>query len=181
MTMKKLRNEELNRLSVDEFRRSEKNPVVLILDNIRSLHNIGSIFRTGDAFRVAHIYLCGITASPPHREIHKTALGSTETVDWTYFDKTLEAVELAKKDGYSIIALEQVDESIYLNDFQPDEIKKIALVLGNEIKGVSEDVIPFLDYCLEIPQFGHKHSFNVSVSCGIALWDLMQKMELLQL
>ncbi|MEJ2595114.1 MAG: RNA methyltransferase [bacterium] len=177
--MKKLRNEELNRLTIDEFRQAEKKPVIIILDNIRSLHNIGSIFRTGDAFRVAHIYLCGITACPPHREIHKTALGSTETVDWTYFEKTTEAIELARKEGYSVIALEQTDESIYLNEYQPVDLKKLALVLGNEIKGVSEDVIPLVDGCLEIPQFGHKHSFNVSVSSGIALWDLLQKMKLL--
>ena len=175
--MKKRSIEELNRLSVSEFKKAEKNPFILILDNIRSLNNIGSIFRTADAFRVSHIYLCGITARPPHREIRKTALGSTESVDWTYTEDVREAIKKARKEGFVILSLEQTRDGIYLNDYHPEPGAKVALILGNEVQGVSEDAIRLSDHCIEIPQFGHKHSFNVTISNGIALWDLLQKMK----
>ena len=174
--MRKLKNEELNRLNVDEFKSAEKNPIILILDNIRSLNNIGSIFRTADAFRVEHIFLCGITAKPPHREIQKTALGATESVEWTYDEHTYKVVEDLKQKEYKIISLEQAEMSVMLNDFIPDIGSKYAIVLGNEVKGVDQQVIDLSDYCIEIPQFGTKHSFNVTVSNGIILWDLLQKM-----
>ncbi len=181
LQMKKLKTDELNRLSIDGFKSAEKNPIVLILDNIRSLNNIGSIFRTADAFRISHIYLCGITACPPHREIHKTALGSTESVDWSYYESSVEAVIELRKKGYTILALEQTDGSILLNKYEPDPNSQIALILGNEVKGVSEGVIQLADHCIEIPQFGYKHSFNVTVSNGIALWDLLLKMNCLKI
>ena len=174
--MRKLKNEELNRLNVDEFKSAEKNPIILILDNIRSLNNIGSIFRTADAFRVEHIFLCGITAKPPHREIQKTALGATESVEWTYEEYTYKVIEHLKQKAYKIISLEQAEMSVMLNDFIPDISSKYAIVLGNEVKGVDQQVIDLSDYCIEIPQFGTKHSFNVTVSNGIILWDLLQKM-----
>jgi len=174
--MKKLKNSELNRLNIDSYKDADKNPIVLVLDNIRSLNNIGSIFRTADAFRIKAIYLCGITAQPPHREIHKTALGATDSVDWKYFKTTIEAVEELKNDGYEIISLEQADESIMLNNFSPKLNTSYAIVLGNEVKGVDQNIIDLSDYCIEIPQFGTKHSFNVTVSNGIIIWDILLKM-----
>ena len=174
--MKKLKNSELNRLNIDSYKDADKNPIVLVLDNIRSLNNIGSIFRTADAFRIKAIYLCGITAQPPHREIHKTALGATDSVDWKYFKTTTEAVEELKNDRYEIISLEQADESIMLNDFSPKSATAYAIVLGNEVKGVDQNIIDLSDYCIEIPQFGTKHSFNVTVSNGIIIWDILLKM-----
>jgi 23S rRNA (guanosine2251-2'-O)-methyltransferase len=175
--MKKLSMEELNRLSVEEYKQVKKSPLVLVLDNIRSLNNVGSAFRTGDAFRIEKIYLCGITGTPPHRDIQKTALGATESVEWEYCLDTLEAVEKLKAVGYRVCALEQVDHSIMLNEFQAEKGQKYALVFGNEVFGVEEKVLQACDTVLEIPQLGTKHSLNISVSLGIAIWDLMVKLE----
>ncbi|OFX60670.1 MAG: RNA methyltransferase [Bacteroidetes bacterium GWA2_30_7] len=172
---RKLKNEELNRLTTDEFKGSEKIPVIIILDNIRSLNNIGSVFRTADAFRVESIYLCGITACPPNKEIHKTALGATETVNWKYFEKTIDAIKFLKNQNVLIISIEQAENSIELQDFKIEMNKKYALIFGNEVKGVEQDAVNLSDYCVEIPQFGTKHSFNISVSVGIVLWDLFLK------
>ena len=178
--MRKLTNDELNRKSISEFRASSKAPFVIVLDNIRSLNNIGSVFRTADAFIAEAIYLCGITARPPHREIHKTALGATESVSWKYFEKSADAVTSLKKEGYIIVSLEQTDGSVALGDFYPVKGKKYALVFGHEIHGVSDDVIHISDHCVEIPQFGTKHSFNIAVSAGIVLWELTMKLGLRQ-
>lgn len=172
---RKLKNEELNRLSTDEFKSSEKNPIVIVLDNIRSLNNIGSVFRTADAFRVESIFLCGITACPPNNEIHKTALGATETVNWKYFEKTIDAVNELKNQNFTIISIEQAEKSIELQDFKIEKNKNYALFFGNEVKGVEQEVVNASNYCVEIPQFGTKHSFNISVSVGIVLWDLFLK------
>ena len=177
--MRKLKNAELNRLDVDSYKNAEKNPIVLVLDNIRSLNNIGSIFRTADAFRVKTIYLCGITAQPPHRDIHKTALGATDSVTWKYVASTTEAVHELKTQGYKIVALEQADKSIMLHHFTPDPKSTYAIILGNEVHGVEQKVVDLSDHCVEIPQFGTKHSFNVTVSNGIVLWDILQKMKVL--
>ena len=171
-TMRKLKNEELNRISANEFKHAEKMQVVIVLDNIRSLNNIGSVFRTADAFRVEKIYLCGITGIPPHREIHKTALGATESVEWEHVNRTREAVLILKDSGYRIIAIEQMDKSIFLQDFKILPNEKLALIFGNEIVGISDEIIEDIDNCLEIPQFGTKHSFNIAVSAGIVLWHL---------
>ncbi|HBB90806.1 MAG: RNA methyltransferase [Bacteroidetes bacterium GWF2_49_14] len=168
--MRKLANNELGRLDVEGFRQSEKNPVVVVLDNVRSLNNIGSIFRTCDAFRISRLILCGISTPPPHRDIHKTALGAELSVDWQYYENTLDAVKDLKKQKYYITALEQTETSIALNRFQP--IQPIALIFGNEIHGVSQDVINLCDAAVEIPQFGTKHSLNVAVSVGIVLWEV---------
>ncbi len=173
--MRKLKNSELNRKSTPDFKKADKLPVIVVLDNIRSLNNIGSFFRTGDAFCIQGIYLCGITATPPHREIHKTALGATESVDWKYFEITVEAISHLKKTGYSVIAIEQMDNSISLLDYDFRKHPKTALVFGNEIKGVSDEILPQIDGCIEIPQFGTKHSLNVSVSAGIVLWQFLQQ------
>lgn len=173
--MKKLANEELNRLSVEEFKDSEKNPLVVVLDNVRSLNNIGSIFRTSDAFRVEAIYLCGISACPPNKEIHKTALGAEDSVVWIYFEKTIDAVIDLRNKNYKIISIEQVEESVELHNFSFDKKNKYALIFGNEVKGVGQEVIDKSDYCLEIPQFGTKHSFNVTISVGIVLWEFYTK------
>jgi len=175
--MRKLKNEELGRLSIHEFKKAEKNPIVIVLDNIRSLNNIGSIFRTADAFRIECIFLCGITAKPPHREIQKTALGATESVEWVYNTETKETIEMLKVKGYKIVAVEQAENSIMLNNFIPGTDEKYAIVLGNEVKGVAQEIVNNSDFCIEIPQFGTKHSFNVTVSNGIVLWDLLQKMK----
>ena len=168
--MRKLKNEELGRKSVDEFRASEKTPLVIVLDNVRSLHNIGSVFRTADAFLLEGIYLCGITATPPHREIHKTALGATETVSWKYFKTTVDAVNGLKKEGYTVIAVEQAEESIALDKFKPGKNKKYAVIFGHEIAGVADEVMPVVDACIEVPQAGYKHSLNISVCAGIVAW-----------
>lgn len=173
--MRKLRNSELNRLTVDEFRKSKKMPVLIILEDIRSFNNIGSIFRTADSFCVEGIYLCGITAVPPHREINKTALGATESIEWKYFESTIEALKKLKANGYDIAAVEQVENSISLEKFSPTIKDKTALIFGNEINGVSTEALKVSDFCLEIPQFGTKHSFNVSVSAGIVLWHIYQR------
>jgi 23S rRNA (guanosine2251-2'-O)-methyltransferase len=169
--MRKLSMDELNRVSVEKFTQLAKLPVICVLDNIRSQHNIGSIFRTSDAFRIEELYLCGITATPPNREINKSALGATESVKWQYFADTSEAVNQLKKDGYKIIAVEQAVGSINLEDYTPDTSRKIALVFGNEVTGVIEDVMDLVDTCIEIPQFGTKHSFNVSVTAAIVLYQ----------
>ena len=174
---KKLEMEDLNRLSVDEFKHAKKFPIVVILDNIRSLSNVGSVFRTSDAFRIESVYLCGITATPPHREIHKTALSATESVDWKYFKTTIEAVNFLKNDGYKIISVEQVENSTKLHDLQVDKNCNCALIFGNEVKGVDNDIIAISDCCVEIPQWGTKHSLNISVSVGIVLWDMVLKLK----
>ncbi|MEI6049593.1 MAG: RNA methyltransferase [Bacteroidota bacterium] len=173
--MRKLLNKELIRKSVEQFRKSEKSPFVLVLDNVRSQSNIGSIFRTADAFLTEAIYLCGITAIPPHREIQKTALGATESVAWRYFPKTTDAIHDLKKDGYKIIAIEQAEGSVELQDMQIEKREKYALVFGHEVNGVDQEVLDLCDYCIEIPQFGTKHSFNIAISVGIVLWELNKK------
>jgi len=176
--MQKLKNEELNRLSPEEFKTHSKAPIILILDNIRSMDNVGSAFRTSDAFLIEAIYLTGITAQPPHRGINKTALGATDTVNWSYFKTTEEAVNFAKSQDYIITAVEQADDSTYLNDFDPSKNSKYALVFGNEVFGVEEEIVQQADICLEIPQFGTKHSLNISVSIGVVLWDITSKLSL---
>ena len=174
--MRKLKLDELNRASVAEFESQKKLPVTVVLDNVRSMHNIGSIFRTADGFAIEQIYLCGITAQPPHREIEKTALGATQSISWTYFDTPVKAIEQLSANGYQIIAIEQAENSILLNEFKPDTNEKYALVFGNEVNGVSDEVMEKIDACIEIPQFGTKHSFNVVVSAGIVLWDFFSKL-----
>lgn len=174
---RKLLVDELNRLSISDFKKASKVHVIVVLDNIRSLSNIGSIFRTADAFCIEAVYLCGITAQPPHREIHKTALSSTESVDWRYFRTTEDAVQNLKSKNFKIISIEQVDNSIMLNDFQPEPNGNYALIFGNEVHGVDDNIIALSDNCIEIPQWGTKHSFNVSVSAGIILWDIVLKLK----
>lgn len=176
--MRKLKNSELKRLNVEEFKQSEKIPLIVILDNIRSLNNIGSVFRTADAFLIEKIYLCGITAQPPHKEIHKTALGATETVDWKYEESTVELVKKLKNEGVQILSIEQTEASTSLETFIPSQESKYAVIFGNEVKGVSQEVVNASDNCIEIPQYGTKHSLNISVSCGIVLWDIFVKMKL---
>jgi len=176
--MQKLKLAELNRVSIAEFKESEKLPVVVVLDNVRSMHNIGSIFRTADGFAVEQICLCGITAQPPHREIEKTALGATQSVDWKYFPTTPDAVEHLRNNGYEIIAIEQAAGSTMLNTYQTDPDKKFALIFGNEVNGVDDAVMAKVDECIEIPQFGTKHSFNITISAGIVLWDFFAKLRL---
>ncbi|HKI90052.1 MAG TPA: RNA methyltransferase [Draconibacterium sp.] len=175
--MRKLRNSELNRLTVDEYKQSEKTPIVVVLDNIRSCNNIGSVFRTSDALLIEKIYLCGITATPPNKEIHKTALDAEKSVNWKYMEQTEEAVKELKEKGYKVFAIEQVENSISLPFFQPDKIEKLALIFGNEVKGVQQKVVRLCDASIEIPQYGTKHSFNISVSAGIVLWDIFQKLK----
>ncbi|MBR2457368.1 MAG: RNA methyltransferase [Bacteroidaceae bacterium] len=174
--MRKLKITELNRLSVDEFKRADKLPLVVVLDEVRSLHNIGSVFRTSDAFLVNGIYLCGITATPPHPEMHKTALGAEDTVDWIYRKHTLDAVKELHEQGYTVLAIEQVEGSTMLGDLQLDREKKYAIVMGNEVKGVQQEVVDACDGCIEIPQYGTKHSLNVSVTTGIVLWEFANKL-----
>lgn len=171
MEHRKLSMDELNRISPEEYKAKEKTPFVFVLDNIRSMNNVGSFFRTADAFRIESIHLCGITATPPNKEIHKTALGSTETVDWKYFENTLDSVAMLKNEGYLVYAVEQVVSPIFLHEFKIGEKSKIAFVLGNEVFGVSDDVIAVCDACIEIPQIGTKHSLNVSVSAGMVIWE----------
>ena len=178
--MKKLKNSELSRLSIDEFKNSSKTPVIVILDNIRSAHNVGSVFRTCDAFLIDKIILCGITAIPPNKEIRKTALGSSESVDWRYYKNTEEVIMKLKKKDYQIIAVEQANKSIKLESFKPENEKKYAIIFGNEIKGISQEIIDNSDSVIEIPQFGTKHSLNVSVSAGIVIWDVFSKISLNQ-
>ncbi len=176
--MKKLKLEELGRISVDQFKDARKLPVCIVLDNIRSLHNVGSAFRTADAFRIEKLYLTGITGTPPHREIHKTALGATDSVEWEYVEDAGHAVNKIKAAGYKIIVVEQTTESIPLHQFNLSPDEKVCLVFGNEINGVGELVIEQADIALEIPQAGTKHSLNVSVCLGIVVWEIVQKLNL---
>lgn len=175
--MRKLKNSELNRLNIADFKKSEKVDLIVILDNIRSLNNIGSVFRTADAFLIEKVYLCGITAQPPHKEIHKTALGATESIAWEYEENTEELVKRLRSQGVTVISVEQADKSISLEKFTPKKRQKYAMVFGNEVKGVGQEVVDASDLCLEIPQYGTKHSLNISVSCGIVLWDLFSKLK----
>lgn len=172
--MRKLKITELNRISADEFKQARKIPLVVVLDNIRSLNNIGSVFRTSDAFVVEAIYLCGITATPPNGEIHKTALGAENTVDWVYFEKTEDAVFALKNEGAKVFAVEQVQNSMKLDELSLDRNAKYAIVLGNEVKGVQQSVVDICDGAIEIPQLGTKHSLNVSISAGIVIWDFFK-------
>ncbi|PCJ91946.1 MAG: RNA methyltransferase [Flavobacteriaceae bacterium] len=175
--MRKLKNEELNRLHIDAFKKVKKTTIIVVLDNVRSLNNIGSVFRTSDAFLIEKIYLCGITARPPHKDIHKTALGATESVDWEYRENTLALIKELKSNENQILAVEQADKATMLQAFTPDTSKKQVLIFGNEVKGVADEVIPFCDDVLEIPQYGTKHSLNISVSVGIVVWDLWSKLK----
>ncbi|QEE48320.1 RNA methyltransferase [Flavobacterium alkalisoli] len=175
--MRKLANSELDRKSVDDFKKAEKTPIIIILDDIRSLHNIGSVFRTCDAFLIEKIYLCGITATPPNKEIHKTALGATDTVTWEYQKDVLEVINSLKSEDTEVWAIEQVENSVFLNDFAPEKNKKYALVFGNEVKGVSQKAVQLCNGTIEIPQLGTKHSLNISVSTGIVVWDIFQKLQ----
>ena len=174
--MKKLRTIEMERLTVDEFKQADKLPLIVVLDDVRSMHNVGSVFRTGDAFRIEAVYLCGITSTPPMAEIHKTALGAEDSVTWKYFDTALQAVEALKADGYEVYSVEQAHGSTMLQNFTPINNNKYAVVLGNEVKGVHQEVIDTSDGCLEIPQFGTKHSMNVSVTGGIIIWHFAKNM-----
>jgi tRNA G18 (ribose-2'-O)-methylase SpoU len=176
--MRKLANKELDRLSIPAFKQAEKIPVVVVLDNVRSLNNIGSVFRTSDAFLVERILLCGITATPPHKDIHKTALGATESVDWKYYPKTAEAIEELKNENYSIVAVEQTDESISLDRFRVKTGMKYAFILGHEIRGVSQEIVDLADASLDIPQFGTKHSLNISVCAGMVIWEVFRQLRL---
>lgn len=174
--MRKLKMDELNRVSVEEFKDQEKLPVVLVLDQVRSMHNVGSAFRTADAFAISKIYLCGITGTPPHKEINKTALGATDSVSWEHFASTTELVQQLKTEGYQIIAIEQADHSTSLTEFTPAIEQKYALVFGNEVFGVEDEVIELADTVIEIPQFGTKHSLNISVAVGVVIWDFLSKL-----
>ena len=173
--MKKLKNSELNRKDIDSFKKSRKTPLIVVLDNIRSLNNIGSVFRTSDAFLIEKIYLCGITAKPPHKDIHKTALGATDSVEWEYVEDTLTLIKELQKQNIKTIAIEQADKSIMLQNFTLEKETKYAIIMGNEVKGVQQEVVSLADYVIEIPQYGTKHSLNISVTTGIVLWDLFKK------
>lgn len=173
--MRKLRTIEMQRLSVDEFHEARKLPLIVVLDDVRSLHNVGSVFRSADAFRVEAVYLCGITATPPHPEIHKTALGGEDSVAWRYFPTAIEAVESLHNDGFFVYSIEQVEGSTKLQNLQLDTDRRYAVVLGNEVKGVHQEVVDMSDGCLEIPQFGTKHSLNVSVTAGMVIWEVAKK------
>ena len=175
--MRKLENKELERKTVDDFKQAEKTPIIIILDDIRSLHNIGSVFRTSDAFLIEKIYLCGITATPPNKEIHKTALGATETVTWEHQKDVLSVIEKLKNESVEVFAIEQVENAIFLQNFEIDKNKKYALVFGNEVYGVNQKAIEICNGTIEIPQLGTKHSLNISVSAGIVVWDLFQKIK----
>lgn len=176
--MKKLTALEMHRLSVEEFREAEKLPLVVVLDNVRSLYNVGSVFRSGDAFRVEGLCLCGITACPPHPEIHKTALGGEDSVSWRYYKETTDCVRELQEAGYEVLAVEQAKGSTMLGDFHPEKGRKYAVVLGNEVKGVQQQVVDSSDGCLEIPQYGTKHSLNVSVTAGIVVWHFANALSL---
>ncbi len=175
--MRKLKNHELERKSIPEFKEADKTPLIVILDNIRSLNNVGSVFRTADAFLIQKIYLCGITATPPHKDIQKTALGATASVDWEYVEDILILIEKLKKDRVKVISIEQAEKAQFLDSFAPDKNQTYAVVFGNEVKGVAQEVVDQSDACLEIPQFGTKHSLNISVSVGVVLWDLFVKLK----
>ena len=174
--MRKLKNEELDRLDVDGFKKAKKTPVVIVLDNIRSLNNIGSVFRTADAFLIEKIYLCGITATPPHKDIRRTALGATESVTWEYGESAVEVLSRLKTDGYTALAIEQAEGARMLHELEVDAANKYALIFGNEVRGVEQKVVDACDGVLEIPQFGTKHSLNVSVSVGVVVWDFWSKL-----
>ena len=174
--MRKLENSELERKSIEDFKKSDKTPLIIVLDDIRSLHNIGSVFRTSDAFLVEKIILCGITATPPNKEIHKTALGATETVAWEHHENVLEVIENLKRENVLTLAIEQVESAVFLQDFKVEKNQKYALVFGNEVFGVSQEAVAICDGCIEIPQLGTKHSLNIAVSAGIVVWDLFQKL-----
>lgn len=176
--MRKLKNNELGRITIDAFKTTPKTPLLVILDNIRSLNNIGAVFRTSDAFLIEKIYLCGICATPPNKEIHKTALGATESVAWEYVEDTLTLVKKLKKEKIKVLAIEQAENSTKLNDFFPNKGEKYAIVMGNEVKGVQQEVVNTADLCIEIPQLGTKHSLNISVSTGVVIWDLFCKISL---
>lgn len=176
--MKKLKLDELNRVDIDGFKAKEKLPIVILLDNVRSMHNVGSIFRTADGFAIEKVVLCGITAQPPHREIEKTALGATQSVEWEYLTDTLTAIEKYRSLGYQMIAIEQAEDSIMLNKNQPNLQEKYVLIFGNEVNGISDEAMQQIDRCIEIPQFGTKHSFNIVISAGIVLWDFFAKIKL---
>ncbi|MBT8295126.1 MAG: RNA methyltransferase [Gramella sp.] len=177
MNRRKLKNAELDRKSVEEFKEAEKTPIIVVLDNVRSLNNIGSVFRTADAFLIQKIYLCGITAKPPHKDIRKTALGATETVEWEYVEDSLELVEKLKSEKIKVFSIEQAEGANMLNDFYPENDKITAVVFGNEVKGVQQKVVSASDGVIEIPQLGSKHSLNISVSTGVVLWDLFSKLK----
>lgn len=173
--MRKLKTDELGRPTLEQFKEQPKLPLVIVLDNVRSLHNVGSVFRTADAFAVEKIWLCGITGRPPHREIEKTALGATQSVDWQYARDIAEALDALASEGYQLIALEQADKSLSLQDFQPLPDKKYAFIFGNEVNGVSQQALERVTHCIEIPQFGTKHSLNIAVTAGILVWDYYLK------
>lgn len=175
MRNRKLKITEMGRMNAEEFRASKKMPLIVVLDDVRSMYNVGSVFRTADAFRVEAIYLCGITAQPPHPEIHKTALGAEDTVAWRHFDTAMEAVQSLKEQGYTVLSIEQCEGSTMLNDLEVKEVKKYAIILGNEVKGVHQEVVDASDGCIEIPQFGTKHSLNVSTTAGIVIWHFVQQ------
>lgn len=175
--MRKLKNSELGRKSVKEYKKADKSPIIVVLDNVRSLNNIGSVFRTSDAFLVNAVYLCGITAKPPNKGIQKTALGATESVSWKYYESTVEAIHELKADGYDIISVEQAEEAVSLENFIVKKTGKYAVIFGHEVRGVSQEVVDLSDHCVEIPQFGTKHSFNISVSAGIVLWELFNRLD----
>ena len=175
--MRKLKNNELNRITVEEFKATAKTPLIVVLDNIRSLNNVGSVFRTSDAFLIEKIYLCGITATPPNKEIHKTALGATESVDWEYVEDTVELVEKLQTENIKVLAIEQAENSTKLDTFYLEKDQKYAIVMGNEVKGVQQEVVNASDLCIEIPQLGTKHSLNISVTTGVVLWDLFCKLK----
>lgn len=177
MEKRKLKNSELERKTVSEFKEAEKTPLIIVLDNVRSLNNIGSVFRTCDAFLIRKVFLCGITASPPHKDIQKTALGATETVSWEYLENTMDAVKRLKQDGVKVFSIEQAENSIMLNDFKPETGEICAVIFGNEVKGVQQEVVNASDAVIEIPQLGSKHSLNIAVSAGVVIWDLFVKLK----
>jgi 23S rRNA (guanosine2251-2'-O)-methyltransferase len=176
--MKKLSMDELNRMSVEAFKKTKKTSIIIVLDNVRSLHNVGSFFRTADAFQIEKIFLCGITGTPPNKEIHKTALGATESIEWEYTKSATEVLPALKNKGYKILSIEQTDKSILLQNFPIDQDAKFVLIFGNEVYGVSEEAIQMSEHSIEIPQFGTKHSFNVSVTGGIVLWEFFRRIHL---
>ncbi|WP_396177553.1 RNA methyltransferase [Flavobacterium sp.] len=175
--MRKIENSELERKSVEDFKAAEKTPIIIILDDIRSLHNIGSVFRTADAFLIEKIYLCGITATPPNKEIQKTALGATDTVAWEHQESVTELIKKLKSENVTVLAIEQVEGAFLLDDFTIDTTKKYALVFGNEVYGVAQEAVALCDGCIEIPQLGTKHSLNIAVSAGIVIWDLFKQLK----
>lgn len=177
MKNRKLKNSELDRINNDEFKSTEKTPLIIVLDNIRSANNIGSVFRTSDAFLIEKIYLCGITAQPPHKDIHKTALGATDSVEWEYVENTIDLIHQLKSEGVEVASIEQAEDSISLENFKTEPNNTYAVVFGNEVKGVSQEVVSLSDAVIEIPQYGTKHSLNISVSCGVVVWDLFVKLK----